>query len=172
MTIDLIGGTGLFDRLGSIVKTINDLQTNWHDALETRLEDLMAETTTTQQRESAALMGQLREMQLNGKPTFDAFFATARAIARDAAIRIFDEAAVQIDTGSGQKVQAALEEFARGRTTLIIAHRLSTIRFAERIIVMDAGRVLDSGSHDQLYERCTLYRKLCDTQFMDRGSAS
>ena len=98
--------------------------------------------------------------------------AIARAIYRDAPILIFDEATSQIDTESEQKIQAALEEFARGRTTLIIAHRLSTIRFAERIIVMDAGRVLDSGSHDQLYERCTLYRKLCDTQFMDRGAAT
>ena len=93
--------------------------------------------------------------------------AIARAIYRDAPILIFDEATSQIDTESEQKIQTALREFAKGRTTIIIAHRLSTIQFADRIIVMDAGRIIDSGSHKELFDRCPLYRTLCETQFMN-----
>ena len=95
--------------------------------------------------------------------------AIARAIFRDAPILIFDEATSQIDSESELKIQTALQEFSRNRTTLIIAHRLSTIQFADRIIVMDGGRVLDSGAHEALIKRCDLYRTLCDTQF---GTAS
>ncbi len=93
--------------------------------------------------------------------------AIARAIYRDAPILIFDEATSQIDTESEQKIQTALREFAKGRTTIIIAHRLSTIQFADRIVVMDAGRILDSGSHRELFDRCPLYRTLCETQFVN-----
>ncbi|MFQ5414336.1 MAG: ABC transporter ATP-binding protein [Phycisphaerae bacterium] len=90
----------------------------------------------------------------------------ARAIFRDAPILIFDEATSQIDTESEQKIQAALKEFATGRTTLIIAHRLSTIQFATRIIMMDTGRIIDTGTHAELLDRCTPYRTLCETQFV------
>jgi len=93
--------------------------------------------------------------------------AIARAIYRDAPILIFDEATSQIDTESEQKIQTALREFAKGRTTIIIAHRLSTIQFADRLVVMDAGRIIDSGSHKELFDRCPLYRTLCETQFMN-----
>jgi subfamily B ATP-binding cassette protein MsbA len=93
--------------------------------------------------------------------------AIARAIYRDAPILVFDEATSQIDTESEQKIQTALREFARGRTTIIIAHRLSTIQFADRLVVMDAGRIIDSGSHKELFDRCPLYRTLCETQFMN-----
>jgi len=92
--------------------------------------------------------------------------AIARAIYRDAPILIFDEATSQIDSESELKIQTALREFVRGRTTIIIAHRLSTIQFANRIIVMNAGRVIDTGSHKELFDRCTLYRTLCDTQLV------
>ncbi|MCH7992821.1 MAG: ABC transporter ATP-binding protein [Planctomycetes bacterium] len=92
--------------------------------------------------------------------------AIARAIFRDAPILIFDEATSQIDTESEQKIQAALKEFSKGRTTIIIAHRLSTIQFADRIVVMEAGRIIDSGLHAELFDRCSLYRTLCETQFM------
>jgi ABC-type multidrug transport system fused ATPase/permease subunit len=88
----------------------------------------------------------------------------ARAILRDAPILIFDEATSQIDSESEQKIQQSLADLSKDRTTLIIAHRLSTIRFATRIIVMDAGRILDTGTHDELLERCPLYRALCETQ--------
>lgn len=91
--------------------------------------------------------------------------AIARAIFRDAPILIFDEATSQIDTESEQEIQIALREFCRGRTTIIIAHRLSTIHFAERVVVMDNGRLVDHGTHGELIGRCKLYRALCETQF-------
>lgn len=93
--------------------------------------------------------------------------AIARAILRDAPILIFDEATSQIDTESEQKIQNALREFAKQRTTLIIAHRLSTIQFADRIVVMDSGKIVDSGSHADLLQRCSVYQNLCRTQFGD-----
>ena len=92
--------------------------------------------------------------------------AIARAVFRDAPILIFDEATSQIDSESEQKIQTALKEFAQGRTTFIIAHRLSTIQFASRIIVMDAGRIVDTGTHRELLERCPLYHGLCETQLL------
>jgi len=88
----------------------------------------------------------------------------ARAIMRNAPVLIFDEATSQVDSESERKIQLSLAELARDRTTIIIAHRLSTIRFATRIIVMDEGRILDSGTHEELAERCPLYRTLCETQ--------
>ena len=92
--------------------------------------------------------------------------AIARAIFRDAPVLIFDEATSQIDTESEQKIQNALKEFSKDHTTFIIAHRLSTIQFANRIFVMDAGRMVDSGTHRELFDRCPLYRSLCETQFV------
>ncbi len=91
----------------------------------------------------------------------------ARAIYRNAPILIFDEATSQIDSESERKIQAAVSDFSQGRTTLVIAHRLSTIQHADRIIVMDGGRVIDGGPHRELFERCSLYRTLCQTQFVD-----
>lgn len=98
--------------------------------------------------------------------------AIARAIFRNAPILIFDEATSQIDSESELKIQSALREFARGRTTIIIAHRLSTIQFADRIVVMDNGRILDIGTHRELFERCGLYRTLCETQFVTEPTAT
>ncbi len=92
--------------------------------------------------------------------------AIARAILRNPAILILDEATSQIDAESEHQINAALDEFCRGRTTLIIAHRLSTVLSADRIVVMDAGRIVDSGLHDQLLGRCDVYRRLASTQLM------
>jgi subfamily B ATP-binding cassette protein MsbA len=97
--------------------------------------------------------------------------AIARAIYRDAPILIFDEATSQIDSESELKIQTALREFSRDRTTIIIAHRLSTIQFADRIVVMEAGEVADSGSHRQLFDRSVLYRTLCETQILVEPAA-
>ena len=91
----------------------------------------------------------------------------ARAVLRDAPIFIFDEATSQIDAESEHQIQQTLREFSQGRTTFIVAHRLSTIRFAERIIVLDHGRLIDSGTHEALLARCELYQALCKTQLVD-----
>ncbi|HUX15666.1 MAG TPA: ATP-binding cassette domain-containing protein, partial [Phycisphaerae bacterium] len=88
--------------------------------------------------------------------------ALARAILRNPAILILDEATSALDEETQQQVQEALQVFVRGRTTLLIAHRLSTLAFADRIAVMDAGRIVDVGTHAELLERCPLYRRFRD----------
>jgi len=92
--------------------------------------------------------------------------AIARAILRDPAILIFDEATSQVDADSEQRIHQALSEFMAGRTTVMIAHRFSTIVSADVIAVMDEGRIVDTGTHDELVQRCDLYKQLYQTQFM------
>ncbi len=86
--------------------------------------------------------------------------ALARAILRDPEILILDEATSQIDMESEQLIHQVLADFTRNRTTLIITHRMSTISLADRVVVMDQGRVLDAGSHELLLARCDIYRRL------------
>lgn len=90
----------------------------------------------------------------------------ARAILRDPRILILDEATSQIDAESESHINAALQAFCVDRTTLIIAHRLATVLHADRIIVMEGGRVVDDGTHDALLGRCGLYRRLAETQLV------
>ncbi|MEL6861695.1 MAG: ABC transporter ATP-binding protein [Pseudomonadota bacterium] len=90
--------------------------------------------------------------------------ALARAILRDAPILMLDEATSALDAESEAKVQAALAEFAKDRTTLIIAHRLSTVRAADRIIVVEDGRVVETGTHDALMAADGIYKKLVELQ--------
>ncbi|HWB20249.1 MAG TPA: ATP-binding cassette domain-containing protein, partial [Phycisphaerales bacterium] len=92
--------------------------------------------------------------------------AIARAILRDPAILILDEATSQIDAESEAHITAALEDFSVGRTTLVIAHRLSTVMHADRIVVLDAGCIVDLGTHAQLLSRCELYARLARTQLI------
>ncbi|AWT36329.1 ABC transporter ATP-binding protein [Deinococcus arenae] len=91
--------------------------------------------------------------------------AIARAILKDPRILILDEATSALDNESEALVQAALERLMQGRTTFVIAHRLSTIRGADRILVMDAGRVTEDGTHAQLLAAGGLYRDLYELQF-------
>jgi ABC-type multidrug transport system fused ATPase/permease subunit len=93
--------------------------------------------------------------------------ALARAILRDPAILILDEATSQMDLQSEHLMQRALEEFSKDRTTIIITHRLGLLRAADRIVVMEDGRILDAGRHDELLARCTLYHRLHQIQFSD-----
>jgi len=91
--------------------------------------------------------------------------AIARAILRDAPIFLFDEATSALDAESERLVQEAIERIMVNRTTLIIAHRLATVRKADRIIVMDNGRVVDIGTHEELSNRSGLYANLARLQF-------
>ncbi|MCJ7544700.1 MAG: ABC transporter ATP-binding protein/permease [Phycisphaerae bacterium] len=95
--------------------------------------------------------------------------AIARAILRDPAILIFDEAMSQIDADSEHRIQQAMQEFSRGRTTLVVAHRFATVLAADRIVVMQAGQIQDTGPHGELMNRCALYRHLYNTQFTATG---
>lgn len=91
----------------------------------------------------------------------------ARAILRDPRILIFDEALSQIDPDSEQKIHQAMEGFIQQRTTLMIAHRFSTVISADKIVVVNEGRLEDVGTHKQLLDRCTLYQHLYRTQFVN-----
>jgi len=98
--------------------------------------------------------------------------AIARAMLRNAPIFVFDEATSQIDSDSERKIHDAVERFLADRTAFIIAHRFSTILQADRIVVMDRGRIVDMGKHAELKERCGLYRTLYGTQILDDGLSS
>ncbi len=91
--------------------------------------------------------------------------AIARALLKDAPILLLDEATSALDAQSERAVQAALERLMRGRTTLVIAHRLATVLQADRIVVMDRGRIVDQGTHAQLLAKGGLYAELARLQF-------
>jgi ABC-type multidrug transport system fused ATPase/permease subunit len=92
--------------------------------------------------------------------------AIARAILKDPAILILDEATSSLDSESERLVQSALESLMRGRTTFVIAHRLATVRRADQIVVLDQGRIVERGTHDELTNRPEgLYRRLSSLQF-------
>ncbi|MEL7547750.1 MAG: ABC transporter transmembrane domain-containing protein [Pseudomonadota bacterium] len=91
--------------------------------------------------------------------------AIARAILRDAPILLLDEATSALDSESEQAIQAAFEHLSKTRTSLIIAHRLATVRNADRILVMEEGKLVDQGTHDTLLEHGGLYARYIDLQF-------
>jgi ATP-binding cassette subfamily B protein len=93
--------------------------------------------------------------------------AIARAILREAPVLLLDEATSALDAESEYAVQRAVEELSAGRTTLIVAHRLATVKKADRIVVLEAGRIVDTGTHDALVAKGGLYARLARLQFTD-----
>jgi ATP-binding cassette subfamily B protein len=100
--------------------------------------------------------------------------AFARALYRDAPILILDEATASIDSETEARLSRALTELLKGRTALVIAHRLSTVRAADRILVLQRGRLVEQGNHEQLLALGGLYARLHELQFSraERSSSS
>jgi ATP-binding cassette subfamily B protein len=96
--------------------------------------------------------------------------AIARALVRDAPILLLDEATSALDAENERLVQLALDRAMEGRTTLVIAHRLATVLRADRIVVMDEGRVVEQGTHSELVAKGGLYAKLAKLQFGVEGA--
>ncbi|MGB2661230.1 MAG: ABC transporter ATP-binding protein [Candidatus Omnitrophota bacterium] len=91
--------------------------------------------------------------------------AIARAVYKNPPILIFDEATSQLDTESEKLVQEAINNLMKGRTVIVIAHRLSTVMHADKIVVIDKGKIIDMGTHGELFARNALYKKLYEMQF-------
>ncbi len=98
--------------------------------------------------------------------------AIARAVLRNESILILDEATSQLDMESEKLVQDALEKLMKGRTVFVIAHRLSTVKFATKIIVLDKGRIVETGTHEELLRKNGLYKRLYDLQFLEEETRS
>lgn len=98
--------------------------------------------------------------------------AIARALYKDAPILILDEATSALDSESERAVQDALESLMQNRTTLVIAHRLSTVHHADRIVVMDAGKIIETGNHSELLQHNGQYARLYQLGLHDGASNS
>ncbi len=95
--------------------------------------------------------------------------AIARALLMDPRILILDDSTSSVDTQTEKLIQAALDNLMEGRTTFVIAHRLSTVRRADMIFVMDKGRIVERGTHDELLKAGGLYKEIHDLQLVDHA---
>jgi len=129
---------------------------------------------------SAAKLAEAHEFIMNSPKGYETFIgekggllssgqkqriAIARALLKDPPILILDEATSALDSRSERLVQRALLNVMKGRTTFIIAHRMSTIRTADKILVLDRGKIVEEGTHDELFRQNGIYKKLYDLQF-------
>jgi ABC-type multidrug transport system fused ATPase/permease subunit len=96
--------------------------------------------------------------------------AIARALLMNPRILILDDSTSSVDTQTEKLIQAALDMLMEGRTTFVIAHRLSTVRRADLILVMDQGRIVEQGTHDELLARGGLYKEIHDLQLIDHAA--
>ena len=92
--------------------------------------------------------------------------AIARAFIKDAPFLLLDEATSSLDSESEEKIQNALKKLMKGKTSLVIVHRLSTINDADKIIMLDKGTIVNSGTHQELIKNSNLYNKLYELQFL------
>jgi ATP-binding cassette subfamily B protein len=97
--------------------------------------------------------------------------AIARVLLKDPAVVILDEATAHLDSETELLIQQALAEALSGRTSVVIAHRLSTVQAADQILVLDEGRIVERGTHDQLMRGGGLYEELYETQYLRQGPA-
>ena len=95
----------------------------------------------------------------------------ARALAQDSPLLILDEATSSVDAYTEMLIQKALEELLKNRTSFVIAHRLSTIVNADKLLVVDDGRIVEIGTHEELLARGGLYKKLYDMQFLSESAS-
>ena len=93
--------------------------------------------------------------------------AIARAVISDPRVLIMDDATASVDSQTERQIQEALLELSRGRTTFVIAHRISTVRRADLIVVLEKGRILEKGSHDELLKKGGVYKDICDVQLAE-----
>jgi ATP-binding cassette, subfamily B, bacterial len=92
----------------------------------------------------------------------------ARALLKDPPILVLDEATASVDTATERLIQQALDRLMQRRTSFVIAHRLSTVRHADQILVLDRGRIVERGRHEDLLERGGVYARLCAGSFLER----
>lgn len=98
--------------------------------------------------------------------------AIARALVKNPPILIFDEATSQLDAQSEHLISEAIERLTHDRTVILIAHRLSTVRLAHRIVLLQEGRIVEHGSHDELLQKSPLYRRFCELQLIHAGPSA